>query len=59
MKLDKQKPFIVGYIYRPPSSLNSWTEEIEKILETLYVENKEIILFGDFNYNFINSISVN
>ncbi|XP_060580125.1 uncharacterized protein LOC132736928 [Ruditapes philippinarum] len=59
MKLEKQKPFIVGYIYRPPSSLNSWIEEIEKVLETLYVENKEIILFGDFNYNFINSISVN
>jgi hypothetical protein len=23
IKLDKQKPFLVGYIYRPPSSLAS------------------------------------
>ena len=59
VKLEKQKPFILGYIYRPPSSPASWNDNIETVLETLYAENKEIILFGDFNFNFVNSNSVN
>jgi hypothetical protein len=59
MKLDKQKCFIVGYICSPPLLPTSWNEKTEHILDTLYVENKEIILLGDLNYNFINLSPVN
>lgn len=59
VKCPKQKPFILGYIYRPPSSLSSWNDEIENCLEKFYTENKEVILFGDFNYNFTNNSSSN
>ena len=55
----KQKPFILGYIYRPPSSNSSWINEMDQLLETLYSENKEIILTGDFNYNFSDSKTSN
>lgn len=40
VKCPKQKPFILGYIYRPPSSLSSWNDEIEKCLEIIYTEPK-------------------
>ena len=59
VKLHKQKPFIVGYLYRPPSSPQSWNVEIEKNIEKIYLEDKEVILFGDFNYNYINSETTN
>ena len=55
MKLDKQKPFLIGYIYWPPSSLASWKDKIEEILDRIFIENKETIIFGDFNYNFTNT----
>jgi len=58
-KCINQKSFIVGYVYRPPSSPASWNDEMECILEKLYCENKEIILFGDINYNFCNSATSN
>ncbi len=55
IKCEKQKPFIIGYVYRPPASKSNWTNDMEEILETIYREDKEIIIFGDFNYNFINN----
>jgi len=58
-KCEKQKSFIVGYVYRPPSSAASWNTDMEKILEKVYCQNKEIILFGDINYNFVNSETSN
>jgi hypothetical protein len=51
-KLVKQRLFIFGYTYRSPSSPTSWNDQIEYILDKLYVRNKEIILFGDLNYKF-------
>lgn len=59
MKLDKQKPLLIGYIYRPPSSLASWNDKIEETLEKIFIENKEMVIFGDFNYNFITTGSNN
>ena len=54
-KNTKQKPFILGNIYRPPSANNDWINEMQILLETVYTENKEIILVEDFNFNFSNS----
>ena len=47
VKLQKQKPFLLAYTYRPPSSAQSWTVDFEQVLEKLYTENKEIVLIGD------------
>ncbi|XP_053398328.1 uncharacterized protein LOC128556711 [Mercenaria mercenaria] len=49
---NKQKPFVFGYIYRPPSSNVEWNCELEYTIEKIFNENKEIILTGDFNYNY-------
>ena len=51
VKPEKQKPFLLAYTYRPPSSTQEWTVDFEQILDNLYTENKEIILLGDFNIN--------
>ncbi|XP_060561384.1 uncharacterized protein LOC132721143, partial [Ruditapes philippinarum] len=52
IKNNQQKTFILGYIYRPPSSPANWNLDLEQILDKIYIENKEIILTGDFNYNY-------
>jgi hypothetical protein len=41
MKLEKQKPFLIGYIYRPPSSLTSLNDNIEEILEKYLLKTKK------------------
>ncbi|KAL4238884.1 hypothetical protein ACF0H5_003591 [Mactra antiquata] len=52
-----QKPFILGYVYRPPSVLKSWTNEYEIILEKVTCEDKETIIMGDFNINLLSNTS--
>ena len=54
-----QKSFLFGYHYRPPSSLSDWFNKVENTLESTFRENKETILLGDFNINYINQKSVN
>lgn len=53
----KQKSFLICYCYRPPSSTSEWVEKFEQSLEKANVENKEIILLGDFNFNLLNETS--
>ena len=55
VKPQKQKPFLLAYTYRPPSSTQGWTVEFEQVLENLYSENKEIILIGDLNINLLDT----
>ena len=57
VKHEHQKPFLLVYTYRPPSSNQNWTLEIENILEQVYTENKEILLLGDFNINLLETIT--
>ena len=59
IKYMKQKSFLFGYVYRPPSSLSNWVNDMERTLELIYSENKEILLLGDLNYNFVNNQSIN
>ena len=61
VKHEYQKPFFLAYTYRPPSSNHTWTLEFENILEQIYIENKEIVLLGDFNINLLehNNLSQN
>ena len=52
IKPDNQKSFLLCYVYRPPNSPASWNTNFEESLEKAYLENKEVILLGDFNYNY-------
>ena len=48
------KNIIIGNIYRPPSlPHNLFLEYIENLLDVLEMENKMVILCGDFNYNLL------
>ena len=49
LELPKSKPFILGVVYHPPNSLQSWIDLFEEEFESAHSENKEIILMGDFN----------
>ena len=54
VKNNRQKPFLLCYVYRPPSATNNWTEIVEETLEKASCESKEILLLGDFNFNLLN-----
>jgi len=46
------KPFVLGFIYRPPQCNNDWVKQFNiqlKLLEDLYLEAH---FLGDFNINF-------
>ena len=51
---NKQKPFLLCYVYRPPTASSDWTDNVEQSLENGNSENKEIILLGDLNFNILN-----
>ena len=53
VKHENQKPFLLAYTYRLPSSSQNWTLEFESILEQMDSENMEIILQGDLNLNLL------
>ena len=48
---NKTKSFLIGYIYRPPSSLVSWYDIFEKNLECASKINAHLMILGDFNIN--------
>ena len=48
------KNIIIGEIYKPPHIChNQLSEYIEKLLDTLETESKQVFLAGDFNYNML------
>ena len=53
-KKNKQKPFLLCYVYRPPSATSDWTDQVEQSLEKANSENKEILFLGDLNFNMLN-----
>ena len=50
----KSKPFLVGQIYRPPSSGITWDEIFEEGIENVLKEEKEMYLIGDINRDLLN-----
>ena len=50
----KSKPFLVGQIYRPPSSGITWNEIFEEGIENVLKEEKEMYLIGDINRDLLN-----
>ena len=54
---NRQKPFLLCYCYRPPSSTSDWISKVESSIEKANTEQKEIIILGDFNFNLLNETS--
>lgn len=53
----KSKALLMGHVYRPPDTSDylpeDFNEKFETILEKVCCENKEAMLFGDFNCDYI------
>ena len=49
-----KRPLLIAGIYRPPSSLKEKDQGLERNIESAYLLNKETILLGDFNIDFLN-----
>ena len=54
----KGKSFLVGSFYRNPNEKSEWLNRFEVLIENVLLENKEIIILGDFNKDLLN-LSVN
>ena len=59
IKFENQKPFLLAYVYRRPSSNNAWMSAFEQNLEKIYAEDRETILLGDVNIHLFDSTSSN
>ena len=51
---NSKRPLLVGALYRPPSSNEDIDSRIEKNIENAYLQNRETIIVGDFNINYLN-----
>lgn len=49
IKNTNSKPLLLCLLYRPPNSLAYWNTQFERNIENAQLEDKEIILLGDFN----------
>ena len=47
------KPFLVTTVYRPPSSLPEFFDDVEKLIKAIDNENKEVYILGDLNCNML------
>ena len=52
-KHNKQKSFYISYCYRPQSSTIDWIAKFENNIEKAISDNREIIIFGDLNFNLL------
>ena len=50
----KGKSFLVGSFYRNPNENSEWLNRFEVFIENVLLENKEIIILGDFNKDLLN-----
>jgi hypothetical protein len=48
-----QSPILVGALYRPPNASAAYYDSIVEMLNKVSKEGKEIIILGDFNYNYV------
>lgn len=48
-----RRPLLVRALYRPPSSNVDIDSRIEKNIENVYLQNRETIIVGDFNINYL------
>ena len=53
IKLNKSKPWLVGVVYRPPSSYSEFFQRLEINLERVLDSSRNVVILGDFNCNMI------
>ena len=58
MKVES-KPILIASIYRSSNMSTEFFEKIEILMQNLDQENKEVIMFGDFNCDFFSSTITN
>lgn len=51
----RSKSFLVGNLYRPPDTRAEFNDRFEEFIDILINEDKEFILLGDFNKDFLNA----
>jgi hypothetical protein len=52
----KTKPLLLGVVYRHPNTpIENFNKAINKTIETITTDNKNIIICGDFNINLLNN----
>lgn len=58
IKIKKSKSFIIGIIYRPPKNSKHISKNFDEIflntISKISNENKELLITGDFNCNYLN-----
>ena len=47
------KPLLLCYCYRPPSYNVSWLSDFSDSMEKCFLEQKECIVLGDFNFDIL------
>ena len=47
------KPLLLCYCYRPPSCNISWLSDFSDSMEKCFLEQKECIVLGDFNFDIL------
>ena len=47
------KPFLLGFVYRPPNSKREWCETFSKTIDIIDTQNIEYHIIGDFNFEYI------
>ena len=53
LRIPKEQPVLVGFIYRHPSSNISWYDQFDKMIDKVNKSNQNILLLGDFNINHV------
>ena len=53
MKVKKNKPIIIGFVYRNPAENAGWLNRFHTMMEAVTFEDKEIIMLGDFNIDLL------
>ena len=54
-----KRPILVGAIYRPPGSRADTDAKIESNIEAAYLRDQETCVLGDFNINYLDSVTYN
>ena len=54
-----KRPILVGAIYRPPGSTSDTDAKIESNIEAAYLRDQETCVLGDFNINYLDSVTYN
>jgi hypothetical protein len=54
LKLKKNKPINIGFIYRNPAENTNWLTNFKTMMKSVINTDLETLLFGDFNINLFN-----